>query len=51
LSMGLTTLMHHLELLRESGLVSSGAGRRKIYRLRRIAVTELGQDLERFLFD
>jgi DNA-binding transcriptional ArsR family regulator len=51
LSMGLTTLMHHLELLRESGLVSSGAGRRKTYRLRRIAVTELGQDLERFLFD
>jgi DNA-binding transcriptional ArsR family regulator len=51
MSMGLTTLMHHLELLRESGLVSAGDGRRKTYRLRRAAVTELGQNLERFLFD
>jgi DNA-binding transcriptional ArsR family regulator len=51
LSMGLTTLMHHLELLRESGLVSTTGGRRKVYRLRRVAVTELGQNLERFLFD
>jgi DNA-binding transcriptional ArsR family regulator len=51
LGMGLTTLMHHLELLRESGLVSVGGGRRKAYRLRRVAVTELGQNLERFLFE
>jgi DNA-binding transcriptional ArsR family regulator len=51
LSIGLTTLMHHLELLRESGLVSAGGGRRKAYRLRRVALTELGQNLERFLFD
>ena len=51
LSMGLTTLMHHLELLRESGLVSAGGGRRRAYRLRRVAMTELGQNLERFLFE
>jgi DNA-binding transcriptional ArsR family regulator len=51
LSMGLTTLMHHLELLRESGLVSAGGGRRRAYRLRRVALTELGQNLERFLFE
>jgi hypothetical protein len=43
--------MHHLELLRESGLVSAGGGRRKSYRLRRVALTELGQNLEHFLFD
>jgi DNA-binding transcriptional ArsR family regulator len=49
LAMGLTTLMHHLELLRESGLVSSGGGRRKAYRLRRVALTELEQSLGRFL--
>jgi len=51
LSMGLTTLMHHLELLRESGLVRAGGGRRKSYRLRRVALRELGQNLEHFLFD
>jgi DNA-binding transcriptional ArsR family regulator len=51
MNIGLTTLMHHLELLRESGLISAGGGRRKAYRLSRVAVTELGQNLERFLFN
>jgi DNA-binding transcriptional ArsR family regulator len=51
LTMGLTTLLHHLDLLRESGLVSTGGGHRKAYRLRRGALTELEQNLERFLFE
>ena len=41
--------MHHLELLRESGLVSATDGRRKAYRLQRVALTELEQNLERFI--
>jgi DNA-binding transcriptional ArsR family regulator len=49
LAMGLTTLLHHLDLLREAGLVSAGSGRRKAYRLRPAALSELQQSLEQFL--
>jgi DNA-binding transcriptional ArsR family regulator len=49
LAIGLTTLMHHLGLLREAGLVTASAQYRKRYRLRREALAELGRDLERFL--
>jgi DNA-binding transcriptional ArsR family regulator len=49
LSMGLTTLLHHLDLLRDSGLVSAAGGRRRVYRLRRVALVELDHSLQRFL--
>ena len=49
LALGLTTLMHHLDLLREAGLLSAAGGRRRVYRLRRVALTELEQSLERYL--
>jgi DNA-binding transcriptional ArsR family regulator len=50
LATGLTTLLHHLDVLRESGLVSVSGDRRRTYRLRRIALTELQHRLERYLF-
>jgi DNA-binding transcriptional ArsR family regulator len=49
LAMGLTTLLHHLDVLRESSLVSVSGGRRRAYRLRRVALTELEHSLERYL--
>jgi DNA-binding transcriptional ArsR family regulator len=49
LDVGLTTLLHHLDLLREAGLVSAGGGGRKAYRLRPAALSELQQSLEQFL--
>lgn len=50
LGIGLTTLLHHLALLRESGLLAASAGRRgRIYRLRREGLRELGSGLDRFL--
>jgi DNA-binding transcriptional ArsR family regulator len=49
LAMGLTTLLHHLDVLRGSGLISVGGDRRRTYRLRRVAVTELQHHLERYL--
>lgn len=50
LAIGLTTLLHHLDVLRESGLVSVSGGRRRTYRLRRAALTEIEHHLERYLF-
>ena len=49
LAMGLTTLLHHLDVLRECGLVSVSSDRRRVYRLRRVALTELEHNLERYL--
>jgi DNA-binding transcriptional ArsR family regulator len=49
LAIGLTTLLHHLDVLRESGLLSVSGDRRRTYRLRRVAVTELQHQLERYL--
>jgi DNA-binding transcriptional ArsR family regulator len=49
LAIGLTTLLHHLEMLRESGLVSVSGDRRRTYRLRRVALTELQHNLERYV--
>jgi DNA-binding transcriptional ArsR family regulator len=49
LAMGLTTLLHHLDVLRESGLVSVSGERRRTYRLRRVALTELEHGLEHYL--
>ena len=50
LGLGLTTLLHHLTVLREAGLISVGAGGRgKIYRLRREGLGELERGLDRFL--
>ena len=49
LATGLTTLLHHLDVLRESGLVSVSGDRRRTYRLRRVALTELQHGLERYL--
>lgn len=49
LAIGLTTLLHHLDVLRESGLVGVSGGRRRTYRLRRVALTELEHNLERYL--
>ena len=51
LGVGLTTLLHHLALVRSAGLVSVSAGRRKTYRLRREAVGGVGRELERFLLE
>ncbi len=50
LAVALTTLLHHLDVLRESGLVSVSGDRRRAYRLRRVALTELEHSLERYLF-
>jgi DNA-binding transcriptional ArsR family regulator len=49
LAIGLTTLLHHLDVLRASGLVSASGDRRRAYRLRRVALTELENNLERYL--
>jgi DNA-binding transcriptional ArsR family regulator len=49
LAIGLTTLLHHLDVLRESDLVSVSAGRRRTYRLRRVALTDLQHNLERYV--
>jgi len=49
LATGLTTLLHHLDVLREAGLVSVSGDRRRTYRLRRVALTELHHSLERYL--
>jgi DNA-binding transcriptional ArsR family regulator len=49
LSIGLTTLLHHLGRLRAAGLIATGAGRRRAYRLRREAIAEYGLELGRFL--
>jgi DNA-binding transcriptional ArsR family regulator len=49
LAMRLTTLLHHLDLLRDSGLVSTVGGRRRVYRLRRVALIELEHSLQQFL--
>jgi DNA-binding transcriptional ArsR family regulator len=49
LAVGLTTLLHHLDVLREAGLISVTGDRRRMYRLRRVALTELDHSLQRFL--
>jgi DNA-binding transcriptional ArsR family regulator len=50
LGIGLTTLLHHLALLREAGLVTISPGPRgKAYRLRRDGLRELGRGLDSFL--
>jgi DNA-binding transcriptional ArsR family regulator len=49
LTIGLTTLLHHLDVLREAGLVSVTGDRRRAYRLRRVALTEVEHGLERYL--
>ncbi len=49
LAMGLTTLLHHLAVLREAGLVSVRGERRKLYGLRPERVASLSEGLERFL--
>jgi DNA-binding transcriptional ArsR family regulator len=49
LAMGLTTLLHHLAVLREAGLVSVRGERRKLYSLRPERVGALSAGLERFL--
>jgi DNA-binding transcriptional ArsR family regulator len=49
LGVGLTTLLHHLGRLSEAGLISSGAGRRRGYRLNREALSGYGQELEEFV--
>lgn len=49
LAMGLTTLLHHLAVLREAGLVSVRGERRKLYRLRSERVGAMNTRLERFL--
>ena len=49
LAMGLTTLLHHLAVLREAGLVSVRGERRKLYGLRAERVGALSAGLERFL--
>jgi DNA-binding transcriptional ArsR family regulator len=49
LAMGLTTLLHHLAVLREAGLVSVRGERRKLYALRPEQIGALSAGLERFL--
>lgn len=49
LAMGLTTLLHHLAVLRQAGLVSVRGERRKLYGLRVERVGALSAGLERFL--
>lgn len=49
LGVGLTTLLHHLAVLREAGLVSVRGERRKLYRLRSERVGTMSTRLERFL--
>lgn len=49
LAMGLTTLLHHLAVLREAGLVNVRGDRRKQYRLRTERVGAMNTRLERFL--
>ena len=49
LAMGLTTLLHHLAVLREAGLVGVRGERRKLYRLRTERVAALGARLDRYL--
>lgn len=49
LAIGLTTLLHHLDVLRGAGLVSVNGDRRRAYRLRRVALTELEHSLDRYL--
>lgn len=49
LAVGLTTLLHHLDVLREAGLVSVRGDRRRTYALRRVALTELEHSLQRYV--
>lgn len=49
LAFGLTTLLHHLDVLREAGLISVSGDRRRTYALRRVALTELEHSLQRYL--
>jgi DNA-binding transcriptional ArsR family regulator len=49
LAVGLTTLLHHLDVLREAGLISVSGDRRRTYGLRRVALTELDHSLQRYL--
>lgn len=49
LAVGLTTLLHHLDVLREAGLINVSGDRRRAYGLRRIALTELEHSLQRYL--
>jgi DNA-binding transcriptional ArsR family regulator len=49
LGIGLTTLLHHLALLREAGLVSVSGGRRKLYRLRPEGLADLERGLTGWL--
>ena len=50
LGVGLTTLLHHLAVLREAGLVSAGAGGRgKTYRLRRDGLADFERGLTAWL--
>jgi len=49
LAVGLTTLLHHLDVLREAGLISVSGDRRRTYALRRVALAELEHGLQRYL--
>jgi DNA-binding transcriptional ArsR family regulator len=49
LAIGLTTLLHHLAVLRGAGLVGVRGTHRKLYSMRRERVAALGVGLERFL--
>jgi DNA-binding transcriptional ArsR family regulator len=49
LAVGLTTLLHHVDVLREAGLISVSGDRRRTYGLRRAALTELEHSLQRYL--
>ena len=46
---GLTTLLHHLAVLRQVGLVTVRGGHPKLYRVRRERVAALSSSLEAFL--
>jgi DNA-binding transcriptional ArsR family regulator len=49
LRIGLTTLLHHLALLLEAGLLVASPTRRKVYRLRREGLAELEGGLAAWL--
>jgi DNA-binding transcriptional ArsR family regulator len=49
LGIGLTTLLHHLALLLEAGLLTASPTRRKVYRFRREGLAELESGLSAWL--
>jgi len=49
LGIGLTTVLHHLRLLLQAGLLSASGGRRKVYRLRREGLADLERALAGWL--